>query len=173
VVDPAQNIGFGSPGEVSDQLNEVHYGRPKPEGLMGSILIPPHRKCGPSGSTQATRCAHVEPGITLGGLDRETQALGLATPTGINSTTGIAGLILGGGFGWITRKVDNLVSAGVADGLAAAKNSRSSRSLTIASSKNDRRIKGIQHLRLIARRLRLCEDRDSEPAYLDYPDPTT
>jgi len=101
---------------------------------MGSILIPPHRKCGPSGSTQATRCAHVEPGITLGGLDRETQALGLATPTGINSTTGIAGLILGGGFGWITRKVDNLLSAGVADGLAAAKN-------PILSQSDDRVVK--------------------------------
>jgi FAD/FMN-containing dehydrogenase len=70
----------------------------------------------------ATRRAHVEPGVTLGGLDRETQTFGLATPTGINSTTGIAGLTLGGGFGWITRKygmtVDNLVSADVvtADG---------------------------------------------------------
>jgi FAD/FMN-containing dehydrogenase len=65
----------------------------------------------------ASRRAWVEPGNTLGDVDRETQAYGLATSTGINSTTGIAGLTLGGGFGWLSRKygltIDNLVSADV------------------------------------------------------------
>jgi FAD/FMN-containing dehydrogenase len=58
--------------------------------------------------------ARVEPGVTLHEFDREAQAFGLATPLGINSTTGVGGLTLGGGFGWISRKyglsVDNLLS---------------------------------------------------------------
>lgn len=65
----------------------------------------------------AARRVTIEGGATLADLDGATQAHGLATPVGINSTTGIAGLTLGGGFGWLSRKfgmtVDNLESVEV------------------------------------------------------------
>ncbi len=70
----------------------------------------------------AKRTARGEPGLTLGEFDRETQAFGLATTLGTVSKTGIAGLTLGGGFGWLMGKYglacDNLISVDVvmADG---------------------------------------------------------
>lgn len=82
------------------------------EGLMIDLSAMKSVRVNPD-----TRRAYVEPGATLGDFDHEAQAFGLATPLGINSTTGVAGLTLGGGFGWLTRKygmsVDNLLSADV------------------------------------------------------------
>jgi FAD/FMN-containing dehydrogenase len=63
----------------------------------------------------ARRTARAESGVLWGELDRETQLSGLATVGGIVTHTGIAGLTLGGGLGWLMRKhgatVDNLLSA--------------------------------------------------------------
>jgi len=59
------------------------------------------------------RLAHVQSGCRLGDVDGATQARGLATVLGSDADTGVAGLTLGGGFGWLSRRfgwaVDNLV----------------------------------------------------------------
>jgi FAD/FMN-containing dehydrogenase len=82
------------------------------DGLL--IDLSPMRSVRVDPSAQTVRA---EGGVTIGELDHETQALGLAVPMGDVSSTGIAGLSLGGGIGWLRRKYglscDNLRSADV------------------------------------------------------------
>jgi FAD/FMN-containing dehydrogenase len=70
---------------------------------MKSVRVDPNR-----------RTARAEAGLTWGEYNRETQAFGLASTGGVVSTTGIAGLTLGGGLGWLQGKhglaIDNLLS---------------------------------------------------------------
>jgi FAD binding domain/Berberine and berberine like len=72
-------------------------------GPMKGIRVDPER-----------RVARVQAGVLLGEIDHETQPFGLAVPAGIVTSTGLAGLTLGGGIGWVMRKhgltIDNLLS---------------------------------------------------------------
>src|SRR5581483_7054912 len=87
----------------------------------GGIVLDLSRMTGVWVDPQA-RVARAQAGALWGDVDRETQAYGLAVPGGQISHTGIAGLTLGGGVGWLSRRhgltIDNLVSAEVvtADG---------------------------------------------------------
>ena len=73
---------------------------------MNGVHVDPERKR-----------ARVQPGATWGDFDHEAQAFGLATTGGVDSRTGVAGLTLGGGVGYLARKhglaVDNLVAADI------------------------------------------------------------
>jgi FAD binding domain/Berberine and berberine like len=98
--------GHNGPG-----LGSVNDGLVIDLSLMKSVRVDP-----------ATNTVRVEPGCTSGDVDHATHAFGLAVPFGIVSTTGVAGLTLGGGTGYLTRKhgltIDNLIEADVvlADG---------------------------------------------------------
>ncbi|HLF33557.1 MAG TPA: FAD-dependent oxidoreductase, partial [Cyclobacteriaceae bacterium] len=74
--------------------------------LMRGVWVDPQKKI-----------AHTQAGCLLGDVDRETQVHGLATVLGFVSLTGIAGLTLGGGFGYLTRRwgwtSDNVVGMDV------------------------------------------------------------
>lgn len=103
----AGGLGIADDALVID-LQSLKYTRVDPEGLTITV----------------------GGGSTWGDVDHATHAFGLATPSGIISTTGVAGLTLGGGLGYLTRKcglsIDNLISADMvlADGRFVKANSK-------------------------------------------------
>src|SRR4029434_11050804 len=80
------------------------------DGLVIDLVLIKYTRVDP-----AARTVPVGGGCTWGDVDHATHAFGLATPSGIISTTGVGGLTLGGGIGHLTRKcglsIDNLISA--------------------------------------------------------------
>ncbi len=121
---------------VADVITAVNFGRD--EGLLIAIRGGGHNGPGLGSCDDglvidlsmmkgvrvdpATGTARVDPGCTSGDVDHATHAFGLAVPFGIVSTTGVGGLTLGGGIGYLTRKygltIDNLLEADIvlADG---------------------------------------------------------
>src|SRR5882762_10030885 len=98
--------GHNGPG-----LGSVNDGLVIDLSLMKTVRVDPRKQT-----------VRVDPGCTSGDVDHATHSFGLAVPFGIVSTTGVAGLTLGGGTGYLTRKygltIDNLLEADVvlADG---------------------------------------------------------
>lgn len=113
---------------VGDVIDAVHFARDR--NLLVAIRGGAHNVAGLASydggfviDLSQMRAVHVDPtattvkveaGAQLGDIDRETQAFGLVVPTGVVSETGIAGLTLNGGVGWLRRKwgmtCDNLIS---------------------------------------------------------------
>ncbi len=122
--------------DVADVISAVNFGRD--QGLLVAIRAGGHNGPGLGSCNDglvidlsmmksvrvdpASRTVRVDAGCTSGDVDHATHPFGLAVPFGIVSTTGVAGLTLGGGTGYLTRKygltVDNLLEADVvlADG---------------------------------------------------------
>ena len=121
---------------VSDAINSVNFARTN--SLLVSVRGGGHNVAGNSVCDAGmvidtsrmkgmrvdpiSRTARAQAGLTLGEYDRETQVFALASPAGTVSDTGIAGLTLGGGIGWLSGKYglacDNLLSVDIvtADG---------------------------------------------------------
>jgi hypothetical protein len=130
--------------DVADVIAAVNFGRER--GLLVAIRAGGHNGPGLSSCDDglvidlsrmksvrvdpANRTVRVEPGCTNGDVDHATQPFGLAVPAGIVASTGISGLTLGGGHGYLSRAhgltIDNLIEADVvlADGRLVTTNER-------------------------------------------------
>jgi FAD/FMN-containing dehydrogenase len=118
-------------GDEGDVINAVHFAREN--NLLTAVRSGGHNVAGnavcdgglvidlsrmkQAQVSRASRNITVQAGLTLGELDHAAQSCDMAVPVGIVSKTGLAGLTLGGGIGWLMRKYgltcDNLISADI------------------------------------------------------------
>jgi FAD/FMN-containing dehydrogenase len=113
VADVIAAVRFGREAELPVAVRGGGHSFPGLSVADGAVVI----DLGPMKGIRVdpeARTARAQAGVLLGELDRETQAFGLAAPSGIVTHTGMSGLTLGGGIGWIQRKhglsVDHLRS---------------------------------------------------------------
>jgi FAD/FMN-containing dehydrogenase len=121
VADVIAAVRFGQENDLLIAIRGGGHNGPGLGSCDGGLVIDMSRMKGVRVDPVAST-VRVGPGCTQGDVDHATHAFGLAVPAGIVSTTGIAGLTLGGGTGYLTRKygltIDNLIEADVvlADG---------------------------------------------------------
>jgi len=113
VADVIEAVRFAHSNELHTAVRGGGHSFPGHSVCDGGIVIDLGRMKGIRVDPEA-RTVRAQAGVLLGELDRETQVFGLAVPAGIVTHTGIAGLTLGGGMGWVQRKfglaIDNLQS---------------------------------------------------------------
>jgi len=116
VADVQSSVRFARERDLLTAVRGGGHSFPGHSACDGGIVIDLGAMKG-IGIDAETRTVRAQAGVLLGELDRETQALGLAVPAGIVTHTGLAGLTLGGGIGWIMRKfgltIDQLLSVDV------------------------------------------------------------
>jgi len=116
VADVISAVNFGRDNHLETSIRGGGHNGPGLALVDDGLVIDLSRLNGIRVDPQA-RVAWVEGGCTWGDVDHATQGFGLSTVSGVISTTGVGGLTLGGGHGYLTRKygltIDNLVGADV------------------------------------------------------------
>jgi FAD/FMN-containing dehydrogenase len=114
--DVARAVGFGREQQLELSVRSGGHNVAGKAVTEGGLMIDLSPMKGVDVDAHA-RTARAKPGVTVGEYDRATAAFGLATTSGVVSSTGIAGLTLGGGQGWLMGRyglaIDNLISAEV------------------------------------------------------------
>ncbi|MGD9770049.1 MAG: FAD-binding oxidoreductase, partial [Pseudolabrys sp.] len=129
VADVIAAVRFGRDNGILTAVRSGGHSGPGLSSCDGGMVIDLSRLKGVR-VDPAARTVRVEPGCSQGDVDHAAHAFGLAVPAGIVANTGVAGLTLGGGHGYLSRQhgltIDNLIEADVvlADGRLVTANGR-------------------------------------------------